>query len=91
MNYITEQEIDTISNDTARRLAKEKRVLVTVEPEYGEKYWEGGVNGCFFRIKTGVPVSVPKSLADLIAASRHVRRESSKKLASYEDAGARVG
>lgn len=91
MNYMTEQEIDRLSSDTGKRLAKEARVTVTIQPEFGEKYWEGGVNGCFFRIKTNTPVSVPKSLAELIAGSRKVKLESASKLRGYEDAGLRFG
>ena len=75
MQYITEAEIDRITSDTMTALRKEPRVTITVQPENGENSWEGGINGHFFRIKTGVPVSVPESLARLIGQSCVVKRE----------------
>ena len=91
MQYITEREIDTLSTDAGKRLAKEKRVQVVVTTEHGEPYWEGGINGCFFRIRAGVPVQVPESLATLIAQSAKVRLESCQRLQAYEKRGRRVG
>lgn len=90
MDYMTEHEIDTITNETGAQLSKEARVLVTVTTEHGEPYWEGGINGCFFRIRTNTPVAVPKSLAALIAQSAKVRLESKAKLRAYEQNGKRV-
>ena len=91
MQYITEQEIERITSDTCRQLAKEKRVSLRIVPENGEPFWEGGINGCFFRIKTGEPVLVPKSLSELIAQSAKVRLESSQRMQAYEKRGRRVG
>ena len=91
MQYISEREIDALSSDAGKRLAKEKRVQVVVTTEHGEPFWEGGINGCFFRIRAGEPVLVPKSLATLIAQSAKVRLESRQKLQAYEKRGRRVG
>ena len=57
--YMTETEIDSIASETGKALAKEPKVTITIQPEGGEAYWEGGVNGHFFRIRTGEPVAVP--------------------------------
>ena len=89
MQYITEAEIDRVTTETCGALAKEKRVTVTVLPEDGETYWEGGINGHFFRIRTGVPVKVPESLAKQIALSRQVRRESERQTRAYRKNGGR--
>ena len=59
MQYITEQEIDRITSDTCRARAKEKKVRLHIEPVNGETAWEGGINGHFFRVKTGETVEVP--------------------------------
>lgn len=76
MQYITEQEIDKIASDTCKALQSEPKVTITIRPENNEAFWEGGINGHFFRIKTDTPVQVPLSLAGLIAQSNVVRRES---------------
>ena len=89
MQYITEQEIDNIASDTMRALAKEKRVTVTIQPEGGETTWEGGINGYFFRIRTGTPVAVPESLAKLISLSNGVLAASEKTTRAYRREGGR--
>ena len=76
MQYITEQEIDRIATDTCAALKAEPKVTIVIRPENGESFWEGGINGHFFRIKTDTPVEVPKSLAGLIAQSNVVRQQS---------------
>ena len=91
MQYMTESQIDGISTETGRALAKEDKVTITIQPENGESHWEGGINGHFFRIRTETPVSVPESLAKLIALSRQVREVSKRKLRAFEDAGVRIG
>ncbi len=92
MEYISEREIDHITSETGRLLAGEKKIWVTILPVNGEPFWEGGVNGHFFRIKTNVPVEVPKSLADVIARSSRLRAESEKAVRAFcRDGGKRVG
>ena len=89
MQYITEQEIDQISSETGKRLAAEKKDVLTIRSRHGEAYWEGGVNGHFFRIRTETPVAVPQSLAALIARSSEVLVLSSRALRAYEQSGGR--
>lgn len=92
MQYITEAEIDRITSDTGKALAREKKVGVTIHAEHGEAFWEGGINGHFFRIQTETPVQIPESLAALIAMSARVRLESEKRLGAYvQSGGKRVG
>ena len=87
MQYITEMEIDNIASETGRALAKEPKVTITIQPENGESHWEGGINGHFFRIRTGEAVEVPQSLATLIAQSAQVRYESEARLRAYRKSG----
>ncbi len=87
MQYITETEIDTISSATGKPLAKEPKVTIVIRPENGEEYWEGGINGHFFRIRTNESVAVPKSLAALIAQSAAVRVESEARTRAYRKSG----
>ena len=87
MQYITEAEIDNISSDTGKALAAEPKVTIVIHPESGEPYWEGGVNGHFFRIRTNESVAVPKSLARLIAQSAAVRVESEARVKAYRKSG----
>lgn len=92
MQYITEAEIDRIASDTGRLLAGEPKVSITIHADHGESFWEGGINGHFFRIKTETPVLIPASLASLIAMSAKVRLESEKQLRGYATSGGkRVG
>ena len=87
MKYITETEIDGISTDTGKALAAESKVTITIQPEDAEAYWEGGVNGHFFRIRTNEPVAIPQSLATLIAQSAQVRYESEARVRAYRKSG----
>lgn len=87
MQYITEQEIDRITTDTCLALAKEPKTTVTISVDGGREYWEGGINGHFFRIRTGTPVQVPESLARQIALSANVLRESESRLRAYRKGG----
>ncbi|MEA4869498.1 MAG: hypothetical protein VB062_02535 [Christensenella sp.] len=86
MQYLTEAEIDNIASITGKALAKEPKVTITIQPD-GESYWEGGVNGHFFRIRTGEPVDVPQSLATLISQSAQVRYESEVRMRAYRKSG----
>ena len=87
MQYMTETEIDNISTVTGKALAGEDKVTITIQPESGESHWEGGINGHFFRIRTGEAVDVPKSLATLIAQSAQVRYESEARVRAYRKIG----
>lgn len=87
MQYITEAEIDGITSETGRALGSEAKVTIVIRPENGEAFWEGGVNGHFFRIRTNESVAVPKSLAKLIAQSAAVRFESEARVKAYRKSG----
>ena len=87
MQYMTESQIDTISTETGNALSKEDKVTITIQPESGETHWEGGINGHFFRIRTGEAVDVPASLAKLIAQSAQVRYESEARVRAYRKSG----
>ncbi|HQQ40414.1 hypothetical protein SDC9_57359 [bioreactor metagenome] len=87
MQYITEAEIDNISSDTGKALAAEPKVTIVIHPESGEPYWEGGVNGHFFRIRTNESVAVPQSLATLIAQSAAVKVEIEARTRAFRKSG----
>lgn len=87
MQYMTEAQIDTISTETGKALAKEDKVSIYIQPENGETHCEGGINGHFFRIRTGETVEVPQSLATLIAQSAQVRYESEARVRAYRKSG----
>ena len=87
MQYMTEAQIDTISTETGKALAKEDKVTITIQQESGESHWEGGINGHFFRIRTGEPVEVPQSLATLIAQSAAVKVEIEARTRAFRKSG----
>lgn len=73
MNYISDLEIDKITGVTGDSLAKEERVNILIADPAGTGIpWEGGINGHFFRIRRGVNVSVPQSVAELIRQNERV-------------------
>ena len=87
MQYITENKIDGIASATGKALGAEPKVTITIRSENGEEFWEGGINGHFFRIRTNEPVAVPKSLATLIAQSAAVRVQSEARVKAYRKSG----
>ena len=89
MNYITENEIDKLTSDIGIALSQEPKVRIIVSAS--GPYWEGGINGHFFRIKTGQEVSVPKSLATLIAQSMQVTQLSEMAIKPFKGDGKKVG
>ncbi|HWR22277.1 MAG TPA: hypothetical protein VN366_02270 [Feifaniaceae bacterium] len=91
MDYMTEQQIDSLASDTGAILRAEPRVKLTIAPDSLGGYWEGGINGHFFRIRTGMEVEVPKSLARLISESAKVKLQSEESMNAYRGRGKRVG
>ena len=91
MDYMTEQQIDSLSSDTGAILRAEPQVKLTIAPDNLGGYWEGGINGHFFRIRTGVEVEVPKSLAKLISESAKVKLQSAENMNAYRGRGKKVG
>lgn len=87
MQYLSETQIDNITSETCKQLAKEKKITVTIKPESGEAFWEGGINGHFFRIRTDTPVRVPESLARQIALSNQVRQFTEKAVKDFRKGG----
>lgn len=49
-------------------------VFLPILPGVGDYPWEGALNGKFYRIKRGVKVTVPASVARLIYDSENMRR-----------------
>jgi len=91
MDYMTEEQIDRLASDTGAALRAEPRVRLSIAPDNLGGYWEGGINGHFFRIRTGVEVEVPQSLAALIAQSARVRVEAERAVNAYRGRGRKVG
>ena len=91
MNYITESEIERIASDTGDVLRKEKKVSIIISGDGVGAYWEGGINGHIFRIKTGVEVTVPESLYRLIRQNAAVSRASEEAAAPYRGRGRKLG
>ncbi len=83
MDYINENDMERITGDTGRALAAEKKVAIIIEETPDGAPWEGGLNGYFFRIKRGVPVEVPETIAELIAENASVSALSHSSYAEY--------
>jgi len=89
MNYITDHQIDSIAGDTGEALRSEGRVALIIAPLPGTENipWEGGINGHFFRIRRGVQVEVPKSVAELIRQNEQVNILSELSVKPYKRGG----
>ncbi len=73
MKYIDESQLNCLFGDIGEQLRSQPRITVIIAPEAGANCpWEGGINGHFFRIRRGVPVEVPASLAKLIESNERV-------------------
>lgn len=84
MQYITEQQIDQLAGETGRILREEPKVHMIIPSGHeNDKYWEGGINGHFFRIQTDVEVDLPESLYKQIQHSRRVQRISAAAVEAY--------
>lgn len=91
MKYLSENEIDKLSGNFGKALKKEKKVLLSIEKEKGSEYWEGGINGHFVRIKRGVWVEVPESIAKLIRLSAETIEQGAAMVAEYVNGSKKVG
>lgn len=83
MDYISENDMERIAGETGRALAAEKKRAIVIGETQDGAMWEGGLNGYFFRIKRGVPVEVPETLAELIAENAQVSALSHESYAEY--------
>lgn len=84
--YISEKEIDRLTTETGKILAAQPKVSIMIDRSHGD-YWEGGINGHMFRIKTGVVVEVPRDLATLIAQNAAVMEQAKKAVADFAKPG----
>lgn len=76
----------------AGMLSAEPKVCIVIHAKNErERYWEGGINGHFFRIERGVPVEVPESLARLIRAGAVVETLSKEGVRAYRGGGRKLG
>lgn len=91
MHYITETEIDRIASDTGDALRKEKQYDILISGDGLGAYWEGGINGHIFRIRTGITVTVPESLYRLIRQNAAVTQAAALSAAPYKGRGRKVG
>ncbi len=91
MEYITEHEIERIASDTGEALRREPKVTIIISGDGTGAYWEGGINGHIFRIKTGVEVTVPESLYRLIRQNAAVSRAAEETARPYRGRGRKMG
>lgn len=90
MKYITEKEIDGIASETGKKLKKEKKVTIIIAGDGKSKFWEGGINGHFFRIKRDEPVEVPESVARLIERNARTIRQGKEAVKEFQGEGKQV-
>lgn len=85
MNYITDKEIDKLQGSMGELLSAQPRVSMIIKDPSGDGApWEGGINGYFFRIRRGVQIQLPKSIAELIQLSEQVVILGEKKVKAYK-------
>ena len=86
MAYITDKDIDKLTSETGKALAAQPKVTIMIDRSIGE-YWEGGINGHMFRIKTGEMVEVPQDLATLIKQNTVVMEQGRKAVEEFRKPG----
>lgn len=86
MAYITDKDIDKLTSETGKALAAQPKVTVMIDRSIGD-YWEGGINGHMFRIKTGEMVEIPEDLATLIKQNAKVMEQSRKAVEEFRKPG----
>lgn len=91
MDYITDRDVDKIASETGKKMKKEPKVRIIIAEDGDNKFWEGGINGHFFRIKRGEPVEIPESLAVVIEQSAKTMRQSEELIKPYKEKGKQVG
>lgn len=76
----------------AETLLDEPKVTVVIPVKNEkERYWEGGINGRFFRVERGVPVEAPESLARLIRTGAAAQTLAGEETRAYRGGGRRLG
>ncbi len=58
-------------------------IVITLIGSVHDMPFEGGINGKFFRIKRGIPVSVPMNIAKLIASRESVLMRSEDDVSGF--------
>lgn len=86
MAYITDKDIDKLTSETGKALAAQPKVTVMIDRSIGD-YWEGGINGHMFRIKTGEMVEIPEDLATLIKQNTKVMEQGRKAVEEFRKPG----
>ena len=92
MNYITDSDIDKITGETGKSLSQEPKIelIIPVESENDNQPFECGINGYFFRIRRGEKVSVPRSIAELIASKAQVTFVSNEQTKAFKNKGKKL-
>ena len=93
MMYITENDLINKSNKkTKRGTGDNPYVALVIEDDGSGVPWEGGINGTFYRISRGTPVTIPENLARLIRANARATQLSESELSEYKStSGKRLG
>lgn len=68
-------------------LKRQPKVKVRLE---GSGYWEGGINGWFFRVRRGEETELPRPVAELIKRSERAAVSEDSEIAAYRGAGRKV-
>jgi len=83
MDYLSENELESISGETGKALAAQRKVTIVLSGAQEDAPWEGGLNGYFFRIRRGVPVEVPEAIAELIRENERAAELSREAVCVY--------
>lgn len=61
--------------------------IITIEKRNSDSPWEGCINSVVYRIERGVPVEVPKAVAEVIKQSEQTSLISSMQTRAFTRAG----
>lgn len=92
MTHIETEIKNTIETEINKDHKQQGYVVLVIDDDGSGMPWEGGINGTFYRISRGTPVSVPENLARLIRANKNVTLLSNAEVEDYKSSsGKRLG
>ncbi len=78
-----EKRTEAAVTETAANAEKRETETVTIGGSIDDSPWEGCLNSVNYRIRRGVPVEVPRAVAELIRRSEAEKRRSDALLARF--------
>ena len=88
---LSPEEVEKV---TEQRIKEEEKVtfVIPIDPRFqaDQQFWEHNVNGVTYRYPRGVPVQLPKSLADTFLRKLKMQQQSTIVIGQFAGVGKRL-